>query len=164
MAAASSLAALAAVQLDDWAGLPSELTLDAARAELAVVPELTGRARLGARLASLAWVAVESNVYEGGLRLYVEGDRVVLVEARDPVTEGDEPFTAPKLGAPDLTLEDGELVFAARGLALQVSPGTDVLRAVLAFAPTTAEDYVERLRPEAVRRSRFPASHARRPR
>jgi hypothetical protein len=159
------LRALAAVDLEGWAGLPADLTVDATRAELALVTETTGRARLGERRSPATWIAAESSVYEGGLRVYSEGDEVLLVEGRAPITPSGEPIAAPDLGEPELELdaavgpvsvERGEHVYAERGLAVQVSPGTSALLAVLAFAPTSAADYVERLRPELVPWSRFP--------
>ncbi len=164
-AATSALHALAVADLDGWAGLPPDLTLADARADLAVVAEIGGRARLGAARAPLAWVAAESSVYVGGLRLYVDGERVLVVEGRDPMDAAGEPLGGPDLGEPELVLDTLvgparvpglEHVYAGRGLAVHLSPGERGLRAVLGFAPTTVEDWVERLRPEQAGRSRFP--------
>jgi hypothetical protein len=162
--AATPLRALASADLCGWPGLPPGLTLDEAGAELPVVCDVTGRARLGAARAPVEWVASESSLYAGGLRLYVDGGEVLVVEGRDPVGPAGDPLGVPELGEPELVLDalvgplglDGvEHVYPERGLAVRLGPG-DALRSVLGFAPTTAADYLERLRPEQVARSPFP--------
>jgi hypothetical protein len=164
-AATSALRALASVDLEGWAGLPPELTLDDAAAELAIVADVTGLARLGAEGIEVEWVAAESNVFAGGLRLYVAKRSVLLVEGADPVTSTGDAVPAPELGEPEIVLdalvgalglEGVEHVHAERGLAVRVGPNGDGLRAVLGFAPTTADDYVERIRPRQVPRRPFP--------
>src|SRR5262249_27465142 len=113
----------------------------------------------------VCWLAAESSVYTGGLRLYVENDRVLVVEGRDPVARSGEPVHAPELGEATLVLDAlvgpvrlprTELVLPERGLSGQLSSRHLQLRAVLGFAPTTAEDWMERLRPEQAARTRFP--------
>jgi hypothetical protein len=163
-AATSALRALASADLGGWPGLPPGLTLDEAGAELPVVRDVTGRARLGSARMTVEWVAAESAVYGGGLRLYVDGERVLVVEGRDPAGPDGDPLGVPELGEPELVLDalvgplgiDGvEHVYSARGLAVRLGPD-GALRSVLGFAPTTAADYLERLRPEQVARRPFP--------
>jgi hypothetical protein len=164
-AAISPLHALAAAELGGWSGLPAGLSLEEAGAELVVAADVAGTARLGAARIPVSWLAAESSVYAGGLRLYLEDDRVVVVEGRDPTMRSGEPARAPELGEPALVLDalvgplrlpGTELVFPERGLAVQLGSGDPGLRAVLGFAPTTAEEWVERLRPEQAGRTRFP--------
>jgi len=164
-AATSPLSALAAAELGGWSGLPPGLTVEEAAAELAVAADVAGAARLGADRIPVSWLASESAVYAGGFRLYVEDHHVLVVEGRDPTTRSGEPIRKPELGEPALVLDalvgplrlpGSELVFPERGLAVQLSSGDGGLRAVLGFAPTTAEEWVERLRPEQVGRTRFP--------
>jgi hypothetical protein len=163
-AATSPLRALAAAELGSWSGLPPDLTVEEAGAELVVAADVAGAARLGAARIPVSWLAAESSVYAGGLRLYVEDDRVLVVEGRDPAAPSGEPLRGPELGEPALVLDalvgpmrlsGTELVFPERGLAVQLSADLG-LRAVLGFAPTTAEEWVERLRPEQTGRTRFP--------
>lgn len=168
----AGLHALAAAKIDAWAGLPPDVTLEVIRISLPVVPDMSGHGRLGASGRSFAWVAAEASAYEGGLRIYVDDDdRVVLVDGRDPVTDSGAPLIAPDLGDPDAVLDTtigpvmvtgGERVYSGRGLALQVSPGNGAIVAVFGFAPTTIGDYLQRLRPEVARWSRFPGSPTRR--
>jgi len=164
-AATSPLHALAAAELGGWSGLPPDLTVEEAGAELVVAADVAGSARVGAARIPVCWLAAESSVYTGGLRLYVENDRVLVVEGRDPVARSGEPVHAPELGEATLVLDalvgplrlpGTELVFPERGLAVQLSSGDLELRAVLGFAPTTADEWLERLRPEQAARTRFP--------
>jgi hypothetical protein len=163
-AATSALRALASADLDGWAGLPPDLTVDDAAAELAVAADVAGVARLGDAGIAVEWLAVESDRYAGGLRVYFDRERVLVVEGLDPVTAAGGGLPAPELGEPELALEvlvgalglDGvEHVHADRGLAVRLGPGGDGLRGVLGFAPTTADDYVDRLRPRQVPRRPF---------
>jgi hypothetical protein len=164
-AATSPLRALAAAEIGSWSGLPPGLTVEEAGAELVVAADVAGTAWLGAARIPATWLAAESSVYAGGLRLYVEDDQVLVVEGRDPTAQSGESVRAPELGEPALVLEalvgplrlpGTELVFPERGLAVQLGSGDPGLRAVLGFAPTTAEEWIERLRPEQAGRTRFP--------
>jgi hypothetical protein len=157
---------LAAAQLGDWTGLPAGLTIADVGAVLALDDEVRGSGLLGEDRQSAEWVAAESALYDGGVRVWHDGGDVLLVEAHHPLVDG-APVAAPSLGEPDvalnatlghLNLEGGELVYASRGLSLRVNPVNGVLLAVLAFAPTTAEDYRARLRPDQPRARRRPLS------
>ena len=148
---------LATADLADWRGLPPGLPL----AEIGTVLRLedgpTGRGLLGEDRRPAEWASAESDVYEGGLRVWHDDGLVVLLEGRDPVDPSGEPLRALELGDPEevldsvlgrLFLPGGERVFASRGLALRVNPENGLLLGVLGFAPTTVEEYRARLRPE----------------
>jgi hypothetical protein len=159
----SALADFAAVRLDGWPGLPAGLgTADAAflGADPArALPGLIGDPPRAGR-----WLPCVSSVYRGGLRVWVDGDRITLIEGDNPVDEAGEPMPAPDLGEPEarldtvldtLVLDGGELVHAARGLAVRVNPGNGLLLGVRGFVPRSVDDYVTLLRPQlAPRRHR----------
>ena len=67
------------------------------------------------------------------------------------------------LGEPDerhdytfgtLAVDDGEWVYAARGITVFVNTDPDRVLHVALYAPTTATDYAERLRPHLAKRLR----------
>lgn len=102
------------------------------------------------------WVGVRSTRYADGLRCWLDGDRVVLLEGLSPNDDDGEPAVAPELGIPDaefdtilgsVPIERGERVFASRGLAVRLNPANGILLSLAAFAPTTAERYRRALRP-----------------
>jgi hypothetical protein len=152
----SSVEAFVAGDVSRWAGLPSGLTLDELEPVLNLARDVTGRGRLGSGRREASWVAAESPVYEGGLRVWLSGAEVVLLEGDDPFDADGEPYRSPDLGVPEatldttleeLTLRGGELVYAERGLALRTNPGNSILLGVRGFTSTTADEYVARLRP-----------------
>lgn len=146
-----------------WHGLPAGLALSDV-GDVLELSGVTGRDLLGEERRKVAWVAAPSAVYRGGLRVWHEAGVVVLLEGRDPFAAG-EPLAAPDLGAPEavldtvlgrLRLPGGELVYASRGLALRVNPQNGVLLGVLGFAPTSSDEYRERLRPDLPPRRLLP--------
>jgi len=152
----SAVEAFESVDLAAWPGLPELAYLADVQGVLPVDEEVFGVGLLGSEERREIWFAVESSVYEGGLRIWVHDDHVLVIEGRHPVDATGEPLPAPDLGPPDialetvlgpLVLERGELVYGTRGLALRVNPENDLLLGAVGFAPTTAQDYVERLRP-----------------
>jgi hypothetical protein len=133
-------------------GLPADLTLDQLATVLPVDREVVGRGFLGRERRYASWAGAESRGYSGGVRVWHEDGRVLVLEGRDPVDAA-----APDLGEPDALLDamlgrvrlaGGERVYARRGLALRVNPENGLLLGALAFAPTDAEAYAERLRPD----------------
>lgn len=164
-----SLRSFAAADVADWQGLPAGLAL-ADVAEVLALSDVTGRGALGEERRTAIWVAGSSPVYRGGLRVWHDGDAVVVLEGRDPFDAEGKPLVAPDAGEPEavldtvlgrLRLPGGERVYAGRGLALRVNPGNGVLLGVLGFVPTTADDYRARLRPELPPKRLLPdpASH-----
>ncbi len=151
----TALADLAAVRLAGWSGLPADLDV-AAFAAFGADPQQRFQGQVGDPARQAAWLACDSSVYEGGLRIWVDGDAVVLVEGDDPVDAGGVPLGAPDLGTPEaefdtvldtLVLARGELVYASRGLAVRVNPDNGLLLGLRFFAPTSVDDYRARLRP-----------------
>jgi hypothetical protein len=138
--------------------IPSPLTLGDIEALTAVARDIGGRGRLGSNRRDAEWVAAESSVYEGGLRVWVDGDLVLLLEGDSPVDGGGDPLVAPELGPPersletmlaDVRLKGGEHIHASRGLSVRINPGNGLLLGVRVFSPTTPDDYVANLRPDS---------------
>lgn len=164
-----SVRAFAAADVAAWQGLTAGLAL-ADVGDVLELSDVTGRDVLGGERREVAWVAASSEVYRGGLRVWHEAGVVVLLEGRDPFDAAGEPLAAAHLGEPEtvldtvlgrLRLPGGELVYASRGLALRVNPENGVLLGALGFAPTSSDDYRERLRPDLPPRRLLPdsASH-----
>ncbi|HET8927445.1 MAG TPA: hypothetical protein VFN24_06395 [Microbacterium sp.] len=143
--------------LAGWAGLPA-LSPDESIAAFGVDPRRApvNRDARGDPPAPGGWIAIAASGYARGVRLWLDDDRrIVLVHGVWP-RRGAEPIPAPDLGPADELLDaelgglvqrHGERVHATRGLALRVAPATGELLEVLAFAPTSPEDYRARLRP-----------------
>jgi hypothetical protein len=141
---------------DAWEPLPSEVDLRDLEPSLDLAPDVRGRDVLGSERREAAWLAAGSLAYEGGIVVWLDGDAVVALEGRDPISASGEAPLAPDFGTPEATLDtllgdiilsNGEWVFASRGVALRVNPGNGLLLGVVAFAPTTADEYMRRIRP-----------------
>jgi hypothetical protein len=144
-------------ELEAFDGLPAELTLDELAAVLPIDSEVLGRGFLGTERRYASWVGAESQRYLSGMRVWHDEGRVLVLEGRDPVDARGRPLTAPDLGEPDAVLDallgrvrvpGGELVHGSRGLALRVNPEDGLLLVALAFAPASADQYLQRLRPD----------------
>jgi hypothetical protein len=103
-------------------------------------------------------IALPPGCFEGGLRCWMDGDAVRVLEGLRPRPDGEQ-AVAPDLGAPAARLpialglhivDDGELVYPERGLAVRVNPPNGILLGLVGFAPTTLSDYVARLRPASL--------------
>jgi hypothetical protein len=138
-------------------GLPGALTLDELAVVLSIDTEVVGRGFLGSERRYASWAGAESQRYHGGVRVWHEDGRVLVLEGRDPVDAGGDPLTAPDLGEPDAVVDamlgrvrvaGGELVYGLRGLALRVNPDNGLLLGALAFAPASADQYLQQLRPD----------------
>jgi hypothetical protein len=154
----TAVEAFVAADPEAWSGLPPHVTL----AELAELVPFDGtdrrRGDAGDPAARREWVAAETHVYSGGLRLWLDADtrEVVALEGIHPLDSVGEFRAAPDLGIPDATfaavlgslwLPDAELVYAARGLAMRRNPANGLLLGLVGFAPTDVQDYRTRLRP-----------------
>jgi hypothetical protein len=152
-----TLRAFAVADLTDWCGVPGDLGVAYAGAVLPLDEAPTGEGVLGEERRRASWLSVESETYRGGIRVWHEDGRVLLIEGRSPAGERGEPLVAPPLGEPEavldtvlgrLLLTGGEHVYASRGLSVRVTPENGLLLCVLGFAPTTPDHYRARRRPD----------------
>jgi len=154
----TAVEAFLAADPEAWPGLPPHVAL----ADLAELMRFDGtdrrRGDAGDPAGHRHWVAAETRVYSGGLRLWLDAGNsgVVALEGIHPLDPAGEFRAAPDLGAPDATfaavlgplwLPDAELVYAARGLAMRRNPANGLLLGLVGFAPVDVEDYRTRLRP-----------------
>lgn len=161
-----TIAAVATADVQGFTGLPPGLVLADLGGLLAFDPSDRHPGEAGNPRAGRDWVPAATTTYTGGLRLWLdEVDRVVLVEGVHPVDGDGEPLRAPDLGEPAAVFDavlgpfpvpQAERVYAEQGLAVQVYAETGVLVGVLAFAPTTTEDYHARLQPHREPTRPFP--------
>lgn len=159
-----AVAAFAAADAGAWPGLPDGVHLRDLAGLLAFDPHDLRRGDAGEPPAMREWLAAETAVYAGGLRLWLAGDRpadpmdarVVLLEGIHPLDAAGDFLIAPDLGAPDasydavlgpLALPGGELVYGGRGLALRVNPDNGLLLGLVGFTPLGADAYRARIRP-----------------
>ena len=131
----TAVEAFLAADPEAWSGLPPHVTL----ADLAELVPFDGtdrrRGDAGDPAGHREWVAAETHVYSGGLRLWLDADtrEVVALEGIHPLDSVGEFRAAPDLGAPDATfaavlgslwLPDAELVYAAAGWPCAATPPT----------------------------------------
>jgi hypothetical protein len=161
------LRVFAAADAARWPGLPGGITVADAGAVVPLEDGAAGGGFLGEDRHPASWVIAGSETYEGGLYVWHDGGRVLLLDGRDPVDGEGQPLVAPELGEPELaldtvlgrlTLDGGERVYAARGLALRVNPANRLLLGVIGFAPVSAAEYRSRLRPDLPPRRLLPHS------
>lgn len=139
----------------DGNGLPVGCTVAEASAGLAALAssaDATGQ--MGEAQVGVHWRVARSGVAGEALRLWHDGDLVLAIEIVKPrPAEGWEKLRG-ELGAPEAKLEhwkdvnridDGQWVYAGRGLAIFTSLAEERLDRVVVFAPTTVADYRARL-------------------
>jgi hypothetical protein len=152
-----TLRAFAVADLTDWCGVPGDLGVAYVGAALPLDEALTGEGFLGEERRPASWLRAESATYRGGLRVWHENGRVLLIEGRDPVDEDGEPVVVPDLGEPEVALDaavgrllvtGGERVYALRGLAVRVHPENGALLCAMGFAIATADFYRAQRRPD----------------
>ena len=165
-----AVAAFAVADPQGWPGLPAGVRLPDLAGVLDFDPGDRRHGDTGEPATGRTWVAAESTVYAGGLRLWLDGDEVVALEGIHPQNPAGGFRPAPDLGTPEATYEavlgplylpDGELVYAARGLAVRRNPANGLLLGLVGFVPTDVEDYRARIRP--VPEPTRPLATARRP-
>jgi hypothetical protein len=153
---ASALEGFVQADITDWTGLPRDVTVADVARTFAVDTDDVGLGLAGDPPTGRRWLAADSEVYEGGLRFWLLGTQLVLVEGRNPIAPDGTPMEAPGLGTADeeldtvlgrLVLSGGERVYAGRGLAMRFNPSNGVLLGLAGFVPTTTTDYRGRLRP-----------------
>lgn len=148
--------AFAAADVRAWTGLPAGVRLVDLRGLLDLDETDVRPGGTSESGETGAYVAAATEVYAGGLRVWVQDGDVVALEGVDPVAAGGEPVAPPTLGRPDLALDThvgpvripgGEQVHAATGLAVRLNPETGALLGLVGFTPTDAETYRTRVRP-----------------
>jgi len=144
---------LAAGHLAD-AKLPPSCTLADATAAITGLGGSDSGGNLGTSRAPAMWRGTTSGVAGERLRLWHDGSTILAVELEAPQPVGGWDKLRDALGPPDAKLpywkgvneiEDGQWVFASRGLAVFTALADTELVRVIAFPPTTVSDYHARL-------------------
>jgi hypothetical protein len=161
---AIALTAFTWPHLEEWPGLAASCPLADVERVLAVPDKpARGSGFLGEDRRTLAWLSASGGGFPDSIRVWLDGDQVVLLEA--PVLEKPKGFDAliGKLGSPAAKLDaifsnvkmaKSEWVYPDRGLTLFVNPDNQVVLRVAAYRRTTLDDYRKRLRPITLRSTR----------
>ncbi|WP_243073646.1 hypothetical protein [Microbacterium sp. SS28] len=149
--------------VSEWTGLPAHSTM-----KLGIDHDdaFLFDGALGDPPTSTPWTSLPTRRFTDGLRVWLDDDRAILLEGAMPTADDGSFLGIPDLGPPDAALDfefgpllisHGELVYGSRGLAVCVNPRSGVLLALRGFGPTTADDYLRRLRPVSEPEMRRPA-------
>lgn len=158
------LKTLATLELGHWTGLPEDASLDEARAVFSVDEQWRGAGTLGSDGGRRDWYSVSAANFPEGLRLWVDGDRLLLIDALRPVLPGGLDALLQELGQPTEKLESylgtlpikhSEWVYPDRGLTLYVNPANALLLRIAVYRSTSLEDYCNNLRLD-LQRARLP--------
>jgi len=126
--------------------------LAAALPGLAAVADNIGT--LGRGGSQVWWRAVRDGIAGHVLRVWHDGAGVLAIELERPELDGGWPALRDQLGAPSqrfdvvrdvVKIEEGLWFYRARGVAAQTSLGGARLDRVMAFPPTTADDFIAHL-------------------
>lgn len=150
-----ALKAFAWPDLSKWHGLPDCTVADVANVFAVPQDGWRGSGYVGEENRELSWLSVSGGGFLDSIRVWLDGDKVVMMEA--PVCGRPEELKAlvGKLGAPaakldsyfnNALLEKSEWVYPDRGLVLFVEPETHALLRVAVFAPRTLDEYRKRAR------------------
>jgi len=143
-----------------WVGLPPVLPAGDVTSAFPRDSTWSGIARLGRRRRELAYFWTDIPGDGGKLRVWIEGDRVVLLDlpraglqAAGPGSDArrledlfQEHPTALDTWRDTVPMPASELVFPAHGLAAFISPDTGAVWHLALFAPATLESYEDELR------------------
>ena len=109
---------------------------------------------LGRDGSQVSWRAVRQGIAGHGLRVWHDGERVLVLELERPEVSGGWPALRAGLGAPSQKLgvfrevvkaEEGLWFYSARGVAVQTSRAGERIERVMVFPPTTAGDFIAHL-------------------
>ena len=149
----TALRAFAARDFREWAGLPRACSLGDLEKIAPPPDDWRGAAFLGETQASYAMLTLDG--YARPVRVYLQGDRGLMLEAQFPQVAPDTASLLAALGEPEakldshlgtLRLAGSEWVYPGRGLTLFVNPANGVLLRLAAYAPTTLQAYERELR------------------
>ena len=149
----SAIRIFAARDFANWTGLPETCTLDQVTQHAPLLNEGVGLARLGRTKRQFRMLTVRD--YDHAVRVWLDGPRVLMLDAQTPKLTSDVAVVLNELGEPEAKLDyvwgmlpiaAGELVYPKRGLSLFVAPTRLAVFHVAVFSPTTLDGYVENYR------------------
>ncbi|MFK4530688.1 hypothetical protein ABIF90_008669 [Bradyrhizobium japonicum] len=164
--ALSALQSFARRDLRAFAGLAEQTSLNDVAAVFDVDRSSHGQGLLGSARHQTNWFSAAAEGFARGIRVWAEGDVVVLIDATSINLL--EPLSSllGRLGEPEAKLnsfqgtfevESNEYVYVRRGLTLYVDHAIDTPRRIAAFTPCGLESYQRDLRLD-LRQKRLPPS------
>jgi hypothetical protein len=114
-----------------------------------------GSGYLGEEHGAFGWLSVSGGGFPDSVRIWLDGDRVVMMDSRVRGASEVTKTLAAKLGSPtakldsyfrNALLEESEWVYPDRGLTLFVEPETQVLLHVAAYPRTSLPEYRRKFR------------------
>jgi hypothetical protein len=151
-----ALQAFAWPHIENWHGLPAGCEVSHVGKVLTVPDDgWRGSGYLGDSHRPLAWLSANGGGFPDSVRVWLDGDRVVLMETRILGKPGDFHAAVARLGPPaaklgsyfDVKMEKSEWVYPDRGLTLFVNPENQIPLGIAVYAPTTLDGYCHRVRP-----------------
>jgi hypothetical protein len=141
--------------LRSFTGFASRTSLDDVATVFDLDRSRQGQGRLGSEQRRANWFSATAEGFARGVRVWVDDDAVILIDATDVSLPEPLPFLLDALGEPDAKLDSflgtleikrSEFVYAQRGLTLFVNPANAVLLRIAGFAPASLEHYQRSLR------------------
>ncbi|MGH2949909.1 MAG: hypothetical protein ACRDPC_27215 [Solirubrobacteraceae bacterium] len=140
------LAALAGGRWGEWRGLGPDCTRAAAEEAVGpTVPEPDGSGSLAGSPTAFR-IYPPAPAAPHGIQLWLDGDRILLVQINSPDPGGDPEEL---LGPPEATLPSRlaarhqQWVYASRGLTLHVHARTHEVRRLYGYPPSSAEEFAQ---------------------
>jgi hypothetical protein len=158
-----ALKAFAWPDLDGWRGLPAGCGIGDLQAAWGFRDDgWRGSGYLGDDSRALEWVSATPAGFPDSVRVWLDGDHMVLLDAPILGKPSDLEILATKLGVPaakldsyfNVKIEEGEWVYPERGLTLFINPENRVPLRAVAYVPTTLDEYRRSLRPQMRPRAR----------
>jgi len=156
MDAYQALVPFARRELGRWHGLPPHTRLADLAGLVEVDADYAGRGLLGSRFMAADWVGAAADGFPHGIRIWRRGDDVVLLDADGVQPVGDLASLLAELDPPGarwdawlgpVKVDGSEWVYPDRGLTIFAIPGSGTVDRVLAYAPTSLDEYAGALRP-----------------
>jgi hypothetical protein len=150
----AALRAFAGRDFRDWRGLAPNTSLTDVAAVLEV-DDWSGAGSLGSERREATWVNAAVEGFEHAVRVWLDENLVLLLDAESPTLATELPDLLRALGTPEAKLDsylgtfpipESEWVYPGRGLTLYVNPANGILLRLVVFAPTTLEVYRQHLR------------------
>jgi hypothetical protein len=151
----AALAVFAGRDFREWKGLAPNTSLADAAAVFTVDDGWRGKGRLGDDRREATWVSAAVDGYDKAVRIWLDLDRVILMDAESPTLATDLPTLLQTIGAPEAKLDaylgtflipESEWVYPGRGLTLYVNPENGILLRLAVFVSTTPDVYRRSLR------------------
>ena len=154
-ACTDGLHAFAARAFADWRGLLSPCLIEDVLQVFTPQDEWIGAGTLGSNALAVSYRFCHVPSYAAPVRVWFAGSEVRLIEAEGPLEGMSFTQLTRHLSEPEAKLdswygfaavEQGEWVYAAKGIAVSCGPSSREISRLYVFAPMPVQDYVRNLR------------------